>query len=504
MARLYLFAVGGTGARVLKAFTYLMAAGVPLRDERGQPMELVPLVLDPDAENGDTLQCLSALNAYTDFRTRHLNRDYSGSYFSTRVWRYQDLQTAPTVDDAERAPVPLEQESFRCGVVDRARSQTFAEAIGYEHMAVAPGLESTRLLVEGLFSAENLGTQLSGGFLGNPNIGTVVLNGVRHSREFRMLPGLFHADDKIFIISSIFGGTGAAGFPVLVKLFRDARDEKGKDIPALRTANIGALTVLPYFGLNDRDDSPIDSNIFIPKTKAALSYYKDHLGELQCLYYIGDRARKQYTNAPTGRDQRNPDHLIELMGAAAIFHFTCQAKRAPLDGACLECAIEPDPDNPHALTLANLGLGSNTHGIVAQALTEFAMATRFLDRSVDGDLGLLLAQPWTKEAQFDRAFFTGSDHSTPFGAWRAISRAWWASLTQMANNEPSFRPFGADLASLRADAPAQLSTDTLNVAMNQLRGGELGAPRSMTRLLQMLSAATRKAYEERYAPLAVS
>jgi len=54
-------------------------------------------------------------------------------------------------------------------------------------------------------------------------------------------------EDAIFIINSIFGGTGAAGFPLLLKSLRH-----GARIPQaaqIRDALIGGITYLPYFNL---------------------------------------------------------------------------------------------------------------------------------------------------------------------------------------------------------------------------------------------------------------
>ena len=72
-----------------------------------------------------------------------------------------------------------------------------------------------------LFSEKNLAAQMQVGFKGNPNIGSVVLNQIVSSPQFIEFANSFEQGDKIFIISSIFGGTGASGFPLLLKTLRD-------------------------------------------------------------------------------------------------------------------------------------------------------------------------------------------------------------------------------------------------------------------------------------------
>ena len=54
--RLFLFAIGGTGSRVLKSLVMLSAAGVRPLDENGKPvkdLEIVPVIIDPHKANED-------------------------------------------------------------------------------------------------------------------------------------------------------------------------------------------------------------------------------------------------------------------------------------------------------------------------------------------------------------------------------------------------------------------------------------------------------------------
>src|SRR5204862_1204915 len=126
----------------------------------------------------------------------------------------------------------------------------------------------TNDLLSLLYSEENFHKPLSVGFKGNPNVGSVVLNSLKDGPGFKAFEGAFGNEDRIFIISSIFGGTGAAGFPLLLKNFRN----HSKTV--IKQSQIGALTVMPYFKLADVGNaSDIDSNNFMTKTKATLTYY---------------------------------------------------------------------------------------------------------------------------------------------------------------------------------------------------------------------------------------
>ena len=50
MSKLYVFAIGGSGSRVLRSLTMLMASGV------GTSNEIVPIIIDPDTPNGDRVR----------------------------------------------------------------------------------------------------------------------------------------------------------------------------------------------------------------------------------------------------------------------------------------------------------------------------------------------------------------------------------------------------------------------------------------------------------------
>lgn len=161
------------------------------------------------------------------------------------------------------------------------------------------------------------------GFKGNPNIGSVVLNQFTKSEAFQAFADSFEKDDRLFIVSSIFGGTGAAGFPLLLKNIRHGF-VKEKFYAHLQNAVIGAITVQPYFKVKQEDELEIDSHGFVSKTKAALHYYfKNVTGNntINALYYIGDLAENTYENHQGGTDQRNNAHFIELSSAMAIVDF---------------------------------------------------------------------------------------------------------------------------------------------------------------------------------------
>ena len=138
--------------------------------------------------------------------------------------------------------VPIENvvNDHRLALKD-TKNKKFREFIEFSTMS-----KENRALASMLFSEANLESDMEVGFKGNPNIGSVVLNQFTDSQDFIDFADAFKPGDRIFIISSIFGGTGASGFPLLLKNLRGL-DAKVSNNDAIQHAPIGAITVFALF-----------------------------------------------------------------------------------------------------------------------------------------------------------------------------------------------------------------------------------------------------------------
>ena len=210
----------------------------------------------------------------------------------------------------------------------------FRQFISYDTMD-----EPNQALTSLLFADYQLENKMNIGFVGSPNIGSVALNMIKDSEEFKAFANVFGEGDRIFFISSIFGGTGAAGFPILVKNIRQAQNLDVSNKNFLRQAPIGGLTVLPYFNLNNSQGKSIDKADFVVKTQSALQYYNETLTgdadrNVNAIFYLGDQTSSiPYDYDPGNiRDQHNPAHLVEMVGAMAALKFAGMADRQFLDG----------------------------------------------------------------------------------------------------------------------------------------------------------------------------
>lgn len=292
MAKLYVFGIGGTGARVLRSFTMMMAAGVKIGADI-----ICPIIIDPDASNADLTRTVDLMNKYKSIRSSlSFIKENKSTFFRKEVQ-------------------PLKNYTLRINDTD---DKTFQQFIDLSSMDRA-----SQAMIRMLFSEKNLGASMDVGFKGNPNIGSVVLNQIVKSDDFQDFANDFEQGDKIFIISSIFGGTGASGFPLLLKTLRH-----GKDFPnfnLINNAEIGAITILPYFKLRNDDNSEIDSSTFISKTKSALAYYENNISrnnDINTLYFIADDVTNTYDNHEGGSAQQNDAHIVEFLAATAIFDFS--------------------------------------------------------------------------------------------------------------------------------------------------------------------------------------
>ncbi len=370
MAKLYFFAIGGTGARILRALTHLMASGLTLGD-----FTLVPVVIDADQNNGDTRRALNALNLYRRIREGYASEvPQGGDFFATEVMR-------PGEALGTHGGSVHELSEFRLALQE-VHTQSFKDYIRLS--AMSPESQAMARL---LFSEADLGSDMEVGFEGRPHMGTVVLNQLPQSAYYRNFAQNFGANDRIFIAGSIFGGTGAAGLPILVKNIREA-NLNGSVAANLRNAPIGALVALPYYGLQDaKTGLGIDGHKFRTMAKAALSYYEKNLiknGSINSLYTIGDDPHAQYPNEKGGDKQTNPAHFVELASALALADFATsnsselitQNGRA-LTPKVLEFGTQDVPDG-HRIVFDNLA--RRTRQQIERGLVKYILFENYLKR----------------------------------------------------------------------------------------------------------------------------
>ncbi len=306
MPRNVMIGIGGTGARVLEAVVQLCAVGYG-------PDNLTMFLIDPDEANGN-------LN-----RTKELIDMY--------VQCQQQLAHTPATED-KMFRTKITVPGTHVWKIFKDHHNSLAYHINYETM-------DTNLadFASILFSELELKTSLNEGFRGHPSIGAVVMADPPQDEEpwtvlWDDITSQKQNDVRVFLVGSVFGGTGAAGVPTigsknLIKYNQNAVLGQGKSRVLL-----GGTLVLPYFSFEKEDES--DEKMFVTThdfpiaTKAALHYYNEKELGFDQIYLVGDSHNQKVGKFSVGsRSQENQPHFIELVTGLSAMDFFLQS---PIEG----------------------------------------------------------------------------------------------------------------------------------------------------------------------------
>lgn len=400
MSKLYVFGIGGTGSRVLRALTMLLASGVECEADT-----IVPIIIDPDQSAADLTRTVNLMRSYQNVRKKlDFSKNVENRFFLTEL---------------------LEQvNAYKLPLNSSTHNDKFKDYIRLESMS-----DENKALIRMLFSGKNLESNMKVGFKGNPNIGSVVLNQFQDSDEFQQFAAGFQQGDRVFIISSIFGGTGASGFPLLLKTLRT--DKRMPNNGVINDAVIGAVTVLPYFSVKPSDESEIDSTTFVSKAKSALSYYERNISDtnaIDYLYYVADDVNNTYDNCEGGDKHENMAHMVELWAALAIIDFAQKHDKSnPTQHK--EFGVESTNE-----PMSFADLCGRTKSRISAPLTQIALFAKYMNERCDVSCQ---TQPWAIGHGLG-ADFMASDFVDELKKVLNGNIAW---LNEMAENKRAFAPF---------------------------------------------------------------
>jgi hypothetical protein len=313
MPKNFLIGIGGSGARISEAALFLCATGFG-------PEKLFLFLIDPDKGNGNLKRTTQLISKYLDCKKNFVPA------------KKIDNNIVPLFNTTIQ--VPPEEKDWVWGIFDRTE-MTLGDWIGYDALNDNDEKQKDeKNIMSVLFSKEELSTKLDKGFRGHPSIGSVVMTGLPDNKyPFKLLwdelTDNVPFDVKTFLVGSVFGGTGAAGFPTLghkntLKFNSKAVINESEEISKIQ---LGGALILPYFRVvGNTSEMHVTSKDFPIATKAALEFYdtKESLG-FDEMYFIGDSLSQPVGEFSIGSNsQENKPHYIEIVSTLAAFDFFAQ------------------------------------------------------------------------------------------------------------------------------------------------------------------------------------
>lgn len=409
MARLFVFGIGGTGSRVFKSLTMLLASGM----KPGKFDTVIPILIDPHKDLKELNECKKLIRLYSKIneKTYQDTTTIPDGFFRTKITTLKAATTDQTLkDDIE---------------FDDRHNEPFQDFIN--KAGIKQKSPSTIDLLSLLYSDTNFKQSLSVGFKGNPHMGSIVLNSIIGGPAYNAFKSTFGSEDRIFIVSSVFGGTGAAGFPLLLQHFRQSDNQR------IRDSYIGALSVMPYFKLSEPGQtSDIDSNDFMTKTKSALTYYTrpNFTNLYDSMYYIADPDKQTDPYKNDERTQENKAHIIELLGALSIFHFAENTtQRGSINEYCLNA-------NDEKITLDTIG--NSTKEALGHNLTALHLLSK-LHPFIKSEANSLT---FCKVNNFNKSFFNDSFFTDSENGFEKFFTSYYDTwIKELNENQRGFTPF---------------------------------------------------------------
>jgi hypothetical protein len=299
----YIISIGGTGARVAEAMVHLAAAGLLGTDA------VKVLFIDPDESNGNLKRTQDSLHIYQACR-----HSVVGEGAPNLPWL-----NAPFTAVGNWSPFGVALEGHK----------TLGDFFNYASYDESAGLKQ---LFDVLYTEQERKADLDVGFRGRPAIGAAVMSQVNLDRNdqepWRSLLQQISMDlgmgksPKIFLCGSIFGGTGASGFPTIGRLIYNLLLKNKLQ----GNVKLGGLLMLPYFQFSTPiQQTPNDiyakPEQFLMNTQAALHYYKQQ-EIFDTIFLLGDQEPTSVGNFSLGKNTQNNDpHFIEFFGALATRAF---------------------------------------------------------------------------------------------------------------------------------------------------------------------------------------
>ena len=438
--KLYIFAIGGTGERVLRSFTMLLASGIRAFDA----YDIFPIIIDYDAKSGDKERVLKSLKNYTLLHNAAFSRTgrKHSQFFGPEIKQVNGL------------------DNYVLPYAPKDGEKKFREHIGYGDLNGKT--VNTQYLLESMYDISTnptteLNLNMTVGFKGNPNIGSVVFHKLGETTVFRSFIDNYDptAGDRVVIVGSLFGGTGASGIPEIVQAIKKAK----------ANAKIATLLIQPYFAPERADNAAVKANMFYAKTKAALDYYRESElnNSINAIYHIGDPYPTVVPYCEGGEHQHNNANLVEVLAGMAIEHFVRMNVDAPLTDKEFAFSLQKDivlkTDNQGKIDTKQVcrifisDFDDDSKTRIFEPLTKLALATKYVhDEVITGKADttfyqmLKLNEILDKKSTSEHFSNRLQDTCAHFNSFHSLFTQWLAELDCSGDETKNIKPNSHRLA----------------------------------------------------------
>lgn len=321
MKQYFVLGIGGTGMRCIESLIHLCAIGM------FDDTEIHLLALDTDSNNGNFARLKELKEAYCGTkgldepsRTVHIDTFFSANIkyyefcpdYETKssfeaVFNYSNTRSVKS-EEADLADLFLSKDVEQFNLRHGYRAQTHLGSMMMYHSIIEAARSSKK---------NDLQRYLQ-------QLTTACQNG----------------SPRVFILGSVFGGTGASSIPIIPKALSEAAMIVNNGaVNILGSAYFGSTLLTAYFNFKAPSDAEIknqkviaQSARFALNSQVAMMFYDDDTtvkSTYQKFYMLGTDGmtwnpmqNQQPTKTITGgAEQRNDSHYIELLSACAALDF---------------------------------------------------------------------------------------------------------------------------------------------------------------------------------------
>lgn len=320
----FCYCIGGTGARVAEAAAHLCAMNMINAD---QQEEIEFIIVDKDKECGGTEQAKHVIGSAAALSPNANNLQRSGLVNGQGQHEFcKNYINVNTDWDFTSALARLKMRN--AGGFQNAGVISLKDAVSRTNN------NDDKILMDAFYTGDEQEKDTEKGFYGDPSVGSLIFKYMTNTDNGHdiaapvsgWIAGSQNNEARVFIIGSIFGGTGAAIFSNLAAHLRSVVNNN-------RLFISGAL-LLPYFSFeNGGNNATVNSAEFLKKSKVALDEYSRDLnlirtgnnpeGSFDSLYVCGQNESHMTSEnyADGGTYQNNHFDLVDLVAASAMVDF---------------------------------------------------------------------------------------------------------------------------------------------------------------------------------------